>query len=410
MGCLQFTRIFPRNYFDKNENISEYELPDEIWAIIFTYLDQVTIHTRVSLVNKRWFYIIRTNQKLSNRLELSSRYLLTNFKLNRPLNFCMDAKLHENLSCMLERWPKLKILKFQLKEFQDFNFFISHFNKLDDFKKLWNMPFLNEVILIAYFEINTHNFIGIDGIIYNSDSWTVSKLEIADTNYITNFKNDFIQGLEMIATRINKIEQLNLNLGIGDVMLMRGSDLNVFLKLPIQSLTTIKITVTNTNGNNFIKAILKNCPKVKTILIDCFGYRLPQELVFWIQDLKNLKKLLILNLTYDINYTNFFTKYNDNIKELILEKVSISGEDLLHFAKMFRQLDVFYVHKVKMKMIQMTEFFKIFCAADIIKNIQIFRVHLEESYIREHPLHYGKKYKYFLIPKICPIFAKKFIK
>ena len=147
MGCLQFTRIFPRNYFNKNENISEYELPDEIWAIIFSYLDHVTIHTRVSLVNKRWFYIIRTNQKLSNRLEFSSKYLLTNFKLNRPLNFCMDAKLHENLSCMLERWPKLKILKFQLKEFQDFNFFISHFNKLDDFKKLWNMPFLNEVIL-----------------------------------------------------------------------------------------------------------------------------------------------------------------------------------------------------------------------------------------------------------------------
>ena len=131
------------------ENMELPNLPDEIWAYIFTFLDTFSRHKVASLVSKRWFNIIRTDSKLSGKIEISLKYITKTFnlksleksyadgklkllkrqkndqkasefplaesKLENPV--LSDPKLHSGITKILNNWPMLKKITLNYDDF-----------------------------------------------------------------------------------------------------------------------------------------------------------------------------------------------------------------------------------------------------------------------------------------------------
>ena len=80
--------------------------------MIFGYLDTVTIHTKVSLVSKYFFDLVRNSQNLAGELRISSKYLENVFKLNKAGLSLLCYDLNSKMKEMLKRWPKVETIKF----------------------------------------------------------------------------------------------------------------------------------------------------------------------------------------------------------------------------------------------------------------------------------------------------------
>merc|ERR1712223_1879778 len=160
----------------ENENLSRRKiarpqkclpiLPAETWTKIFGYLDKVTIHTKVSLVSKYFFNLVRNSQNLAGELRISPKYVENVFKLNKAglslLSYDLNCKMEE----MLKRWPKVETVKFTkisafekiewLRNLSKTNFekdIFYHFKDLKDFQKAWKTETLKTVSLVELWEI-----------------------------------------------------------------------------------------------------------------------------------------------------------------------------------------------------------------------------------------------------------------
>ena len=176
-------------------------LPDEMWAMIFTYLDKVSLHKSATLVNKHWFDLIRNDQKLSGKIELSVKYLKKAFKLTplpksnrfneKEITFC-DPKLHSGLSKMFSGWPKLKkvtIIWSNFRNSEDEYISTEHnillyFRTLNEFRQKWNVPFLKEVTVMRD-EPSIYNTIQIRDILTVRQSSDIQVIKNI-TKFVTN--------------------------------------------------------------------------------------------------------------------------------------------------------------------------------------------------------------------------------
>ena len=136
-------------------------LPPETWTRIFGYLDTVTIHTKVSLVSKYFFDLVRNSQNLAGELRISPKYLENVFKLNKAGLSLLCYDLNSKMKEMLKRWPKVETIKFirispfekteWLRTLSKTNFerdIFSQFKDLKDFQKTWNTEILKKVVLV----------------------------------------------------------------------------------------------------------------------------------------------------------------------------------------------------------------------------------------------------------------------
>ena len=136
-------------------------LPPETWTRIFGYLDTVTIHTKVSLVSKYFFDLVRNSQNLAGELRISPKYLENVFKLNKAGLSLLCYDLNSKMKKMLKRWPKVETIKFirispfekteWLRTLSKTNFerdIFSQFKDLKDFQKTWNTEILKKVVLV----------------------------------------------------------------------------------------------------------------------------------------------------------------------------------------------------------------------------------------------------------------------
>jgi len=145
-------------------------LPVETWAFIFQFLDEKTLRESATLVCKHWFEIIRGDSNLSGKLTLN--LWKEGFVFNTPGPKASMVKLN----AILPSWPKLKHLRiikrghFVVNDAilldlpTDFQVDIllhnisSNCEKLDDFKRLWNTPFL-ESLSIEIRETGNYDFV-----------------------------------------------------------------------------------------------------------------------------------------------------------------------------------------------------------------------------------------------------------
>ena len=136
-------------------------LPDEIWTMIFGYLDTVTIHTKVSIVCKYFFDLVRNNSKLAGELKISPKYVENVFKLNKAGLSLLSYDLNSNMEEMLKRWPKIETVKFTgisafektewLRNLSKTNLeknIFYQFKVLKDFQKAWKTETLKKVVLV----------------------------------------------------------------------------------------------------------------------------------------------------------------------------------------------------------------------------------------------------------------------
>ena len=141
-------------------------LPPETWTKIFGYLDTVTIHTKVSLVSKYFFDLVRNSQNLAGELQISPKYVENVFKLNKAglslLSYDFNSKMEE----MLKRWPKIETIKFtKISVFEKTEWLRNvsktnlerdifyQFKDLKDIQKAWNTETLTKVSLAELGEI-----------------------------------------------------------------------------------------------------------------------------------------------------------------------------------------------------------------------------------------------------------------
>ena len=68
------------------------ELPQEIWILIFKYLDFKTLQCKAILVCKKWFELIRSNSTLSGE-------------------FTLHTQVASEIESLLSHWKKLKVLR-----------------------------------------------------------------------------------------------------------------------------------------------------------------------------------------------------------------------------------------------------------------------------------------------------------
>ena len=68
------------------------ELPQEIWILIFKYLDFKTLQCKAILVCKKWFELIRSNSTLSGE-------------------FTLNTQVASEIEFLLSNWKKLKVLR-----------------------------------------------------------------------------------------------------------------------------------------------------------------------------------------------------------------------------------------------------------------------------------------------------------
>ena len=134
--------------------------------MIFGYLDTVTIHTKVSIVCKYFFDLVRNNSKLAGELKISPKYVENVFKLNKAglslLSYDFNSKMEE----MLKRWPKIETIKFtKISVFEKTEWLRNvsktnlerdifyQFKDLKDIQKAWNTETLTKVSLAELGEI-----------------------------------------------------------------------------------------------------------------------------------------------------------------------------------------------------------------------------------------------------------------
>ena len=141
-------------------------LPPETWTKIFGYLEVVTIHTKVSLVNKNFFNLVRNSQNLAGELRISPKYVENVFKLNKAGLSLLSYDLNSKMEEMLKRWPKIETIKFTeisvfektewLRNLSKTNFekdIFYHFKDLKDMQKAWKTETLKTVSLVELWEI-----------------------------------------------------------------------------------------------------------------------------------------------------------------------------------------------------------------------------------------------------------------
>ena len=136
-----------------------------MWIKIFGYLDTVTIHTKVSLVSKYFFNLVRNSQNLAGELHISPNYVENVFKLNKACLSLLSNELNSKMAEMLKRWPKVVAVKFTkisafekqkwLRNRTKTNFerdIFYQFKDLTDFQKAWNTKTLKAVSLSQLME------------------------------------------------------------------------------------------------------------------------------------------------------------------------------------------------------------------------------------------------------------------
>ena len=104
--------------------IKEFILPEEIWIMIWEYLDFKTLQKVCTQVSKSWLDMIR-GSKLSWEMKLRTRFIKPDFTIASPLQV-------KDFEAMLLHWKELRVI---------------HFSSQDDFEKF-------------RLSLNSHNIIG----------------------------------------------------------------------------------------------------------------------------------------------------------------------------------------------------------------------------------------------------------
>ena len=216
------------------------------WTKIFGYLDRVTIHTKISLVNKYFFDLVRGSQNLAGELRISTKYLENVFKLNKAGLSLLSYELNSKMTEMLRRWPKVATVKFTqistfekhewLRNFSRTNFerdIFIQFKNLKDIQMAWNTKTLKEVSLSDFMEVptelNTSEEEPEKILEYHYESWRhdsfkrkilVNKIQYDSINVdkydaIRDIKM-FIPGtetLKFMAKRMKKLEKFQMRFG-----------------------------------------------------------------------------------------------------------------------------------------------------------------------------------------------------
>ena len=133
--------------------------------MIFGYLDTVTIHTKVSIVCKYFFDLVRNNSKLAGELQISPKYVENVFKLNKAGLSLLSYDLNSKMEEMLKRWPKIETVKFtRISAFEKTEWLRNlcktnlekdifyQFKVLKDFQKAWKTETLKKVVLVKLVE------------------------------------------------------------------------------------------------------------------------------------------------------------------------------------------------------------------------------------------------------------------
>ena len=385
-------------------------LPDEMWTEIFGYLDKVTLHKVASLVNKHWLALIRNNQQFSGKIELSKNYLRKVFKLNDTDGHTsiLDCKLHSGLSKMFEGFPKLKVVSIIwnfhyydshlhtqdytissnacFDDFEEYQHIWAQFKTLDDIKKKWNMPFLEEVSIVQTgvedkfvnqefrnrFSSRLLDFvieIGPNETLNRSSIYTNKLQYMADCDYIQVKKcalfltKCFILGeLKWVCEHVRNMTDLSIIKYDSEFLNDYGLQISFETFLNSQNFTSVELCINgeDINGifnpivsNRLIRLILQNCPSLKFINLrgdeefyeENISNSLPDIL-----KISSLERLSFFRLNVDDNDGDIFQgiDFQDNLKELKFEQCAIWAENLLNITGKHFQLEKLYIEgKIK---------------------------------------------------------------
>ena len=114
----------PESSLPSSTEIKEFILPEEIWIMIWKYLDFKTLQKVCTQVSKSWLEMIR-GSKLSWEMKLRTRFIKPDFTIASPLQV-------KDFEAMLLHWKELRVI---------------HFSSQDDFDKFRS-------------SLNSHNIIG----------------------------------------------------------------------------------------------------------------------------------------------------------------------------------------------------------------------------------------------------------
>ena len=108
----------PESSLPSSTEIKEFISPEEIWIMIWKYLDFKTLQKVCTQVSKSWLEMIR-NSKLSWEMKLRTRFIKPDFTLASPLQV-------EDFEAMLLHWKALRVIEFS--SHGDFDKFYFSFN------------------------------------------------------------------------------------------------------------------------------------------------------------------------------------------------------------------------------------------------------------------------------------------
>ena len=333
------------------------ELPIELWRHIFSHLSPALLHKTVSLVCKHWLRIVRDNVK---HLKLHKNFILKLFKITRLQSVPVsEDKLNIVMARYLNVWPRLEVIEMDWvwkmqdeDKFQDqkdlFKF------TLDYFKRSWNLPFINSIIIneITVKDYTLSRGISCEGIVYKLNSVDLKNIEI-------DFERvELENNADWFKTKVGKIEtfcalQCKCMHYIDEDDFPRDAKvLKEFLTPQIGSIRTLKLY--NVDDDISVEPILKPLAKshnttLQEVIISYDGACEHNDDFELLKKLTNLKSITIFKtepfpdlfshqpIRQDIPYIQ---PYENSLTYLRITKAALGGDDLNLIADYCRSLEV----------------------------------------------------------------------
>ena len=284
------------------------EIPDEIWIHIFQFLPPKVLHKTVSLVCKHWLKLIRNgvrHLKVTTNLFIKYFGLEWNFVYGIKIS---DKKLNDMMLEYLKLWPYLQSLEVDYVGKTPTKTLLN--KSLDEFKKMWNLPFLQSLHLDAYWHLNR---VHTNGITYKSNATMIDSIHMfCDDSRIAEFAADFKLFTETI--RSNRVKRISIIRSKHTEMMAQSSDfgrtLGDFLTMNINNINELRLH--EHNAKSVLLSVLEPLMKpsnykLREVFLSFEGRGMSKDFKL-LQNLKHLTTLKISQASFRFEDFNLLSQ------------------------------------------------------------------------------------------------------
>ena len=216
-----------------------------------------------------------------------AKFWIKNQKVFRLSDKYFDLGMHKKLQIHQNIKTWLTISNIGCQVFEDF---VKKFKTLNDFRQHWNAPYLENVIIKGQFtvyrirkrtdflnpksSINFWSFVQLEQLCFDEKMTSKCILKIDCPSTYEKYFWTLPRALNLVLKSVEKVEKLYLRGNLGNFLPKYPDFKNSLTKLlncQASYITTVEIFGEINSALPIIEVIFEYCPKIKDLIIDCFG-------------------------------------------------------------------------------------------------------------------------------------------